>query len=104
MSEPIPPAEFLSYIRRLSSGELDFDDAPPAVVEQITTMMKRPVDELRAEVAVRREREMQSPRPGTTAPDFELELLSPQGQRTGEMCRLSDHRGRPVALIFGSFT
>jgi len=104
MSEPITPAEVLSYRRRLSSGDLDFDDAPASVVEQITAMMKRSVDELRADVAVRREREERSPRPGTTAPDFELELLSPRGQRTGETRRLSDHRGRPVGLIFGSFT
>ena len=50
------------------------------------------------------ERDKKSPRIGDEAPDFELELLSPAGQRTGETLKLSALRGRPVGLIFGSFT
>ena len=41
---------------------------------------------------------------GAMAPDFELEQLSPEGDRTGETTRLSSFRGRPVALAFGSYT
>jgi cytochrome oxidase Cu insertion factor (SCO1/SenC/PrrC family) len=36
--------------------------------------------------------------PGQAAPDFELEAA------TGERIRLSDFRGRPVLLHFGSMT
>ena len=50
------------------------------------------------------ERDKKSPRIGDLAPEFELELLSPAGQRTGETLKLSALRGRPVGLIFGSFT
>ena len=44
------------------------------------------------------------PRIGAPAPDFELELLSPQGKRTGEYIKLSSLFGKPVGLIFGSYT
>ncbi len=50
------------------------------------------------------ERDKDSPRIGDEAPEFELELLSPAGMRTGERLKLSALRGRPVGLIFGSFT
>ena len=49
-------------------------------------------------------REKHAPPEGSEAPDFEIERLSPEGKRTGEMFRLSAMRGRPVALIFGSYT
>ena len=45
-----------------------------------------------------------APAVGTSAPDFEVECLSPAGKRTGEMLRLSSLRGAPVALVFGSYT
>jgi len=49
-------------------------------------------------------REANVPQVGSSAPDFEIERLSPTGARTGEMLRLSETRGRPVALVFGSYT
>ncbi len=54
--------------------------------------------------AVMLEREARAPANGSPAPDFDLERLSPEGERTSDRERLSDHRGRPVALIFGSYT
>jgi len=54
--------------------------------------------------AARVERERHAPAVGTLAPDFTVERLSPTGARTGESFRLSSTRGRPVALIFGSYT
>ena len=44
-------------------------------------------------------REEMAPKPGDEAPDFELPLLGGEGA-----VRLSALRGRPVALIFGSYT
>ena len=54
--------------------------------------------------AEREELDKTSPQIGDEAPDFELERLSPEGQRTGVNLRLSSLRGKPVGLIFGSFT
>lgn len=45
-----------------------------------------------------------SPKVGDPAPDFELELLDARGKRTGEMTRLSSHFGKPIGLVFGSYT
>jgi len=45
-----------------------------------------------------------SPSVGAPAPDVQLELLSATGQRTGAYKSISDFRGLPVGLIFGSFT
>ncbi|MAG37344.1 MAG: hypothetical protein CL878_14005 [Dehalococcoidia bacterium] len=49
-------------------------------------------------------REERAPAVGALAPDFALERLSPIAGRTGRQARLSDHQGRPVALVFGSYT
>lgn len=54
-------------------------------------------DALRAAFA---ERERRLPAIGDAAPDFELPVLHGGGARV----RLSSLRGRPVALIFGSYT
>ena len=50
------------------------------------------------------EREKKAPPVGTMAPDFEIKRLSAEGELTEEHVRLSALRGRPVALIFGSYT
>lgn len=54
--------------------------------------------------AVKLARESRVAPVGAMAPDFELEQLSPEGERTGKTTRLSSFRGRPVALAFGSYT
>ncbi len=54
--------------------------------------------------AVKLERESKVAPVGAMAPDFELERLSPEGDRTGKSMRLSSFRDRPVALAFGSYT
>lgn len=48
--------------------------------------------------------EAKSPKPGAEAPDVTLEVLSPEGKRTGEYKTLASFRGLPVGLVFGSFT
>jgi len=55
------------------------------------------------EARIIRDRE-KSPKVGEAAPDFELELLDERGNRTGEMTRLSSHFGKPIGLVFGSYT
>ena len=49
-------------------------------------------------------REHHAPKPGELAPDFTIERLSADGKRTSEMFQLSQSLGKPVALIFGSYT
>ena len=45
-----------------------------------------------------------SPKIGDDAPDLELERLNGDGGRSGETVRLSSYFGKPVGLIFGSYT
>ena len=61
-------------------------------------------DQFRARLQARVERDEHSPKLGDPAPDLELERLSSEGARTGELVRLSSFRGRSVGLIFGSYT
>ncbi|MBT5050424.1 MAG: hypothetical protein HOM58_18130 [Rhodospirillaceae bacterium] len=61
-------------------------------------------DGMRAGYQRRLEADRDSPQVGDVAPDFELELLSASGGRTGEMMKLSGLRGKPVGLVFGSYT
>lgn len=60
--------------------------------------------EYEAMVRERSERDSIAPKVGEMSPDFEIERLAPDGTRTGEMFRLGATRGRPVALVFGSYT
>ena len=63
------------------------------------------VEAFRAELDVLLDCEKNSPAiPGAETPDFEAEKLSPNGERTGEMFRLSSLRGKVTALMFGSYT
>ena len=59
---------------------------------------------MRAGYERRLEADKKAPQPGDVAPDFTLERLSAAGTRTGESLSLSSLRGKPVGLIFGSFT
>jgi hypothetical protein len=78
----------------------DPDQVPPEVWKQMNITKERFL-ELRAQME---EREKRSPAVGSGAPDFALERLSADGRPAGRSERLSDHRGRPVALVFGSYT
>ena len=66
-------------------------------------MSELPQD-LESTIAYMRGREANVPNAGDTAPDFELERLDADGKRLGEYQRLSALQGRPVALVFGSYT
>ena len=60
--------------------------------------------EFDAHMEEQKAREAAVPRPGAMAPDFVADRLDRNRKRTGEQVRLSDYRGKPVAIAFGSFT
>ena len=78
----------------------DWREIPP---ERWAQMRMTP-EEYAGMRAERLAREAAAPKLGELAPDFELERLSPEGRRTGRHFRLSSNRGRPVGLVFGSYT
>lgn len=87
------------------------DQLPERVARRIATISDeelefrgRTREGMRQSWLARIERDKNSPRIGDEAPEFELERLSPAGMRTGDRLRLSALRGKPVGLIFGSFT
>jgi hypothetical protein len=87
------------------------DELPERIAKRIATISDeelefrgRTREGMRQNWRQRIERDKGSPRIGEEAPEFELERLSPAGMRTGETVKLTSLRGRPVGLIFGSFT
>jgi hypothetical protein len=60
--------------------------------------------EFEAHMAEEKAREAIVPKVGSMAPDFVADVLDRQRKRTGETVRLSDLRGQPVGIVFGSFT
>lgn len=78
----------------------DWRDIP---AERWAKMMMTPEQytEMRAS---RLAREENAPDLGDYAPDFTAERLTPSGKPMGEMLALSSMRGKPVALVFGSYT
>jgi len=94
------------------------DDLPesPVTLEQYADMdmaAKRDVwieisditaEQFDTHMAEQKAREAIVPKVGSEAPDFVADVLGDNRQRTGEQVRLSDLRGQPVGIIFGSFT
>lgn len=79
---------------------IDPDEIPPALWKQMNITKER-----FAEIMVQQdERERNAPPVGSTAPDFEVKRLDEKGVLTESTLRLSDLRGRPVGLVFGSYT
>ncbi len=74
--------------RQLEHEQLHHDPSP---------MTGERFAQLREAMAKREER---APKMGDEAPEFELPVLHGKGATV----RLSELRGRPVALIFGSYT
>ncbi len=60
--------------------------------------------EFDAHMAKQQAREAIVPKVGELAPDFVAERLDRHRKRTGETVRLSDLRGKPAAIAFGSYT
>ena len=53
---------------------------------------------------VQAKRQARVPQPDDDAPDFEIDVMDKARKRTGDTVRLSSLRGKPVALMFGSYT
>ena len=79
---------------------IDPDKIPPEIWKQLNITRERFVEIQ----AAQQEREKRTPPIGSTAPDFELKRLDENGKLTDHTLRLADLRGRPVALVFGSYT
>jgi hypothetical protein len=80
--------------------EIDIDQIPEPMFEKLGTTreaFRQTHEEMRA-------RDARTPAVGSPAPEFHVERLSPDGKRTGRMFSLSSMRGRPVALVLGSYT
>ena len=60
--------------------------------------------ELDAHMAEEKAREAMVPKVGDAAPDFVADVLDRNRKRTGKQVRLSDLRGKPVGIAFGSYT
>jgi hypothetical protein len=78
----------------------DWRDIPP---DRWAKMMMTPEDytSMRAE---RLAREATAPAVGDKAPTFTAERLTATGAPAGETLSLESLRGRPVGLVFGSYT
>ncbi len=84
------PSELEKLIRNISDEELEFRGWTR--------------EGARADLAKRLRDDERSPQVGDLAPDFELERLANTGARAGQLLKLSALRGKPVGLIFGSYT
>ncbi len=61
-------------------------------------------EELEAHIEYEKGREEKVPAVGSIAPDFIADVLGANRKRTGEKIQLSNLRGKPVAIAFGSYT
>lgn len=85
--------------RALIEGRKRLDELPDPFVDQLVAMWKTDRPTLEEKFRRSAEREKASPKPGRMAPDFALRDLD-----SGQLVRLSEHRDKPVGLIFGSYT
>ena len=60
--------------------------------------------EFEAHMAEEKAREAIVPKVGSMAPDFVADVLGSDRKRTAEQVMLSALRGKPVGIVFGSYT
>ena len=89
------------HFKNFSGGPLSMAEKKKVWIEISDHLTEEGFDAMMAEQAAR---EADVPKVGSEAPDFEIEVLDRERKRTGEHVRLSAQRGKPVALLFGSFT
>ena len=95
---------FSEFMVSLRSGAKRLDDFPDDVVNRVVEMFGSSRQDLQARFDQGVLVEKNSPKPGTAAPDFQLELMDKAGNRTDDLVQLSTQLDKPVALIFGSYT
>ncbi|TDI67803.1 MAG: hypothetical protein E2O90_01705 [Alphaproteobacteria bacterium] len=81
-----------------------FEDRIAAIGDEELEFRGWTRDGMRQRYLDRMERDKHSPQVGDHAPDFELKVLNAAGKLTDNRLSLSNLRGKPVGLIFGSFT
>jgi hypothetical protein len=81
-----------------------FEDRIAAISDEELEFRGWTKEGMRARYLDRIDRDKASPQVGEVAPDFSLEVLDATGNRTDGHMALSSLRGKPVGLIFGSFT
>lgn len=89
-----------AHFKDFSSNGMSFDEKKTVWLE-ISDMTEAEFDHM---MATDKGREPQVPAVGAPAPDFRAERLGEGRARTGEYVSLSELKGRPVALAFGSYT
>jgi hypothetical protein len=95
----MPNQNYVQY-KDFSSSNTPYDERKELWLE-LSDMTEAAFDAMMAENKARQSR---VPQVGAPAPDFELERLDRDRKRTGETVRLSSLGGKPVALVFGSYT
>jgi predicted ATPase len=88
------------HFKNFSSDPMSMEEKRKVWLD-ISDMTEQEFD---AMMAGQKERQVRVPKVGTEAPDFRIERLTRDKKRTGDYVRLSALRGKPVALLFGSFT
>ncbi len=99
-----PDVDLREVIRELDSGRTRVDRLSEPAAQALSGRLGLDSDAIQALFDDRAARERNAPGQGGPAPDFELELIDPQGSGINQRRRLSDHLNKPVALIFGSYT
>lgn len=96
----MPDGQKTSPVTLAEYGEMDMAQKRDLWIE----ISDISAEEFDAHMDEQRAREAVVPRVGSAAPDFVADALGPDRQTTGEQVRLSDLRGKPVGIVFGSFT
>jgi hypothetical protein len=89
------------HFKNFSSDPMSMEEKKKVWIDISDHMTEEKFDAMMAEHSAR---EVNLPKVGDMAPDFRIERLDREKKRTEEYVQLSALRGRPVALLFGSFT
>lgn len=96
----MPNQEF-AHFKGFSSSDRTMEERKKVWLDISDKMNEEQFDAMMAE---NNARQTSVPQIGTMAPDFTIERLSRDRKRTGDYVTLSELRGKPVALCFGSYT